>query len=201
MSARLYVALGDSFSGGWDAPEAIEPWPDVVARTLGIPAFRNLAREGATSAQVEGDQLPEAIRLRPDLVTLVCGANDVLGSFRPDLAAYEQRLDRMLARLAAKLPNAHLFTATTPNFGRQLKLRERSLRRVHDGMEQLNAITRRVAEERGVACLPIAEHPVAHQRESFGPDAVHPSRRGRDVTAHFVAVELRERLAQAGSPA
>lgn len=201
MIPRLYVALGDSFSGGWDAPQAIEPWPDVVARTLGIPAFRNLAREGATSEQVESNQLPEAIALGPDLVTLVCGANDVLGSFRPDLDAYELRLDRMLARLARELPDAHAFTATTPNFGRQLRLRERSLRRVHDGMEELNAITRRVAGKRGVPCLPIAEHPLARSPSSFGPDGVHPSRQGRDVTAHFVAEDLRERLAAAGSPA
>ena len=78
-----YIAMGDSFTAG------VEPekgrWPDELARALGPDVhYENLATIGATSEQVERDQLPRALELKPDLVTLVCGAKDVLLSTRPD---------------------------------------------------------------------------------------------------------------------
>ena len=82
----LYVALGDSFTAGTGCPPG-EAWPDRLAsgaaraQPVGL-AFRNLAVEGATSAQVL-EQLPEALELEPDLVTVVCGANDVLRHHPP----------------------------------------------------------------------------------------------------------------------
>ena len=90
----LYVAIGDSFTAGTGSPPG-EAWPDRLASALRLRnpslAFRNLAVEGATSAEVI-DQLGEAIELEPDLVTLVCGANDVLRSTRPDVPGYARRL-------------------------------------------------------------------------------------------------------------
>jgi lysophospholipase L1-like esterase len=76
-----YVALGDSFTAGTGE----EPWPDQVARGLGPGlSYTNLAVFGATSADVEEGQLERALELGPDLVSLICGANDVLESVRPD---------------------------------------------------------------------------------------------------------------------
>ena len=78
-----YVALGDSFTAGLD-PSGECRWADEVARALPGTQYANLASIGATSQDVEQFQLPEALALEPDLVTLVCGANDVLESVRPD---------------------------------------------------------------------------------------------------------------------
>ena len=63
--------------------------------------YRNLAVDGATSADVL-DQLGEALQLEPDLVTVVCGANDVLFSVRPDLDAYARAPRRDLQALDAR---------------------------------------------------------------------------------------------------
>ena len=97
----LYVALGDSFTAGTGSNPG-DAWPERLAAGLRAHnpsiAFRNLAVEGATSAQVL-EQLPEAIELEPDLVTVVCGANDVLTSTRPDAGAYARRLGAIFGRL------------------------------------------------------------------------------------------------------
>ena len=51
----LYVAIGDSFTAGTGSPPG-EAWPDRLASALRLRnpslAFRNLAVEGATSAEV-----------------------------------------------------------------------------------------------------------------------------------------------------
>src|SRR5215210_7102390 len=96
-----YVALGDSFTAGLVAGEP--RWADEVARALGPRTrYENLAWIGATSADVEEKQLDRALSLDPDVVTLVCGANDVLESVRPDPAEYATRLGRMFARLRSE---------------------------------------------------------------------------------------------------
>ena len=80
----------------------------------------NLAAVGATSEQVEQDQLERALELQPDVVTLVCGANDVLFNTRPDPEAYAARLSRMFARLRRELPQVQIVTATYPDISRFL---------------------------------------------------------------------------------
>ena len=96
-----YVAMGDSFTAGVD-PSGPR-WPDELARLLG-GRYVNLAEVGATSEHVEREQLERALELAPDVVTLVCGANDVLLCTRPDADAYAERLSRMFARLRRERP-------------------------------------------------------------------------------------------------
>ena len=85
-----YVAMGDSFTAGFVPGQP--RWPDALADALGPDVrYENLASVGATSEKVESEQLERAIELEPDLVTLVCGANDVLESTRPDSRAYAER--------------------------------------------------------------------------------------------------------------
>ena len=69
-------------------PAGQTSWPSSSAAR-----YVNLAAVGATSEQVEREQLERALELQPDVVTIVCGANDVLFSTRPDPEAYAARLD------------------------------------------------------------------------------------------------------------
>ena len=182
-----YVAMGDSFTAG------LEPgkprWPDELAHALG-PGIRyeNLAVVGATSEQVEREQLPRAVELKPDVVTLVCGANDVLESTRPDPAAYAVRLSRMFTRLRHGAPDAEILTATYPDISRFLDLRPRSRDRVEKGMRLFNAACRTVARRHGVELLEGFDHPVARVRGAFADDGFHPSDEGhRHAAAEFLS--------------
>ena len=63
----------------------------------------NLAFDGATTVDVLA-ALDRAVLLRPDLVSVVCGANDVLGSTRPDLDGLAVRLEAVFSGLAGARP-------------------------------------------------------------------------------------------------
>jgi phosphatidylinositol alpha 1,6-mannosyltransferase len=190
---RTYVALGDSFTAGLE-PGA-RRWADDVAAALGPDlCYENLASVGATSEDVERDQLPRALELRPDLVSLICGANDVLLSVRPDPAAYALRLTRMVRRIRAEAPGAELVTATYPDISRFLDLRPRSRARVEAGIQQVNAACRSVARAHDVLLLEGFDHPATEERDAFADDGFHPSREGhRRAATEFVAA-LRRRL-------
>ena len=76
------VALGDSNTlgmgdpvpggGGWRG------WAQYLAAGLSGPELHNLAVRGAQAKQVERDQLPAALALRPDIASVVVGINDTL---------------------------------------------------------------------------------------------------------------------------
>src|SRR5215208_4762911 len=127
--------MGDSFTAGVDP--SVPRWPDELARSLNA-RYVNLADVGATSEHVERDQLAQALEMEPDVVTLVCGANDVLLDTRPDADAYAERLSRMFTRLRRELPNVMIMTATYPDISRFLDLRPRSQGRVERGMKRFN---------------------------------------------------------------
>jgi phosphatidylinositol alpha 1,6-mannosyltransferase len=187
----MYVALGDSFTAG------VEPgqprWPDELARKLG-GRYVNLASVGATSEQVEREQLERALELAPDVVTIVCGANDVLFSTRPDPDAYAARLSRMFVRLKRELPDAAVVTATYPDISRFADLRPRTRARVEDGMRRFNEALRRVARRYDVVLMDSSRHPAAAERTTFAADGFHPSPEGHRRAATEFLRALRKRV-------
>jgi lysophospholipase L1-like esterase len=98
MPWRRYVALGDSFTEGlWDIPghappasaEQADPalrcrgWADLLAahlaeRTGERVLYANHAIRGRLLGPILRDQVPAALELGPDLVSLVGGGNDLL---------------------------------------------------------------------------------------------------------------------------
>jgi lysophospholipase L1-like esterase len=81
-----FVALGDSFTEGLDDPlsgqQGYRGWADRFAEMLAErrPGLRyaNLAVRGKRLAQVTAEQVPQAIAMAPDLVSLAAGGNDLL---------------------------------------------------------------------------------------------------------------------------
>jgi lysophospholipase L1-like esterase len=179
---RRYVALGDSFTAGAPGAPPEGRWPDELAAALRAVnpqlEYHNLGEAGVTTAEVAGAQLAPCLSLQPDLVTVVCGANDVLLSVRPDIEAHAVALDFIFGRIRERLPDAALMTATTPQLANHLDLRPRSRQRVEEGVNALNAATREVATRHEVVCLEFADHPGARERANFGADGFHPSATG-----------------------
>jgi lysophospholipase L1-like esterase len=185
---RSYAALGDSFTAGTGCAPG-ESWPDRLARRLaaGTPGFvyTNLAFEGATSADVL-EQVGPALQIEPDLVTVVCGANDVLFSVRPDPHAYARRLAAIFRRLRDPLPAVRIVTATAPERWDFIELGPRTRARLERGIVRFNAATREVARAYEVPCLEVAGHPGLADAQNFIADGLHPSARGhRHAAAGF----------------
>lgn len=83
-SIQHYVALGDSLSEGisdWGRGNRALGFATVLATAVRTASpevrFTNLGMGGARVADVLRQQLEPAIKLQPDLVTLVVGANDL----------------------------------------------------------------------------------------------------------------------------
>ena len=198
MSSRqveCYVAMGDSFTAGTGNEDG-PVWADLVAKRLREvnPSlrFRNIAVNGATSADV-AEQVNVALGLEPDLVTVICGMNDVLKSVRLDPEGFAMRLAATFDRLQAELPQASLLSATAPgNIAHNMPLRPRTRAHVVNGVQTLNRTIVMLAGERRIPTLRWAEHPGLRDRDNFADDGLHPSVRGHALMAEEVVRGLRE---------
>lgn len=187
-----YTALGDSFTAGRESIEALR-WADRLAEWLRsanpVVEYANLAVDGATSAEVL-EQVPVALELRPDLITVICGANDILLTSRPDVAGYEERFSLILQRLREGAPEAAILTTTAPETWHFMELRPRTKARLVKALSDLNAVTRTVAARHGVPCLNVASHPGLTDRANFSADGLHPSSQGHERAAQEIALSL-----------
>lgn len=197
LGVALYVAMGDSFTAGTGCAGG-EAWPERLAGGLraGNPrlGFRNLAVHGATSGEVL-EQLPEALQLEPDLITVVCGANDVLRSTRPDEEGYARRLAILFRRLRRANPEVRIATATAPERWDFLDLGPRTRTRVERGIARLNRATREIAAAHGVPCLEVAGDDGLCDPANFAADGLHPSALGHERAARGFAELLRRSFA------
>ncbi|HEY1853505.1 MAG TPA: SGNH/GDSL hydrolase family protein [Solirubrobacterales bacterium] len=186
MRIETYAALGDSFTAGRESVIG-ERWADRIAAGLREAnpdlVYENLAVDGADSAEVL-KQVPAATALAPDLVTVICGANDVLLTVRPDVEGYERRFSQILGTLRAALPEAAIVTGTAPESWHFMDLRPRTRKRLAEATESLNDATRRIAaEHENVLCLPVAGHPALEDPANYAADGLHASPRGHQLIA------------------
>jgi lysophospholipase L1-like esterase len=191
VSLPWFVAIGDSFTSGIE-PDA-PPFPDFVAAELSGWRYANLAVAGARARDVRAGQLDLALALRPRLVSVICGANDVVRTTRPDVELFAADFDEILRRLRSALPQASIVTATYPA-AEFLQLRALSRARVTRGLDEVNAIVRAGSDRHGAVCLELAGHPGRGERDNYAADGFHPSATGHRNAAHTFAACLRDRL-------
>ncbi len=190
-----YVALGDSFTAGTGCLPG-EGWADRLATALGSGVdgfvYENLAEHGATSADVRA-QLGRALQLEPDLVTVVCGTNDLLGR-RLDPLAYSRNMSAILSALTGTLPGVCVVTATAPERWDFLPLGPRTRARMEAGLVLLNHATRGLAAANRVAVLDVATHPGLSDARNFAGDGLHPSplghRRAAEAFGRLIAEQF-----------
>lgn len=112
--ARVYVAIGasETVGIGADTPER-DGWTARFYRAA-VPVsgvFYDLGEVGATTAVAEADELPAALALHPDLVTVWLNTNDITHSV--PVAVYEAQLDDLVGRLH-RGGAARILVANTP---------------------------------------------------------------------------------------
>src|SRR5215475_13147219 len=123
MEIGSFVALGDSFTEGLDDPRADQAgylgWADRFAQMLAAeqPGLRyaNLAVRGKLLGQVATEQVPQAITMAPDLVSIAAGGNDLL-RFRADPDALAQTFDDAVRTLLMAGCRVLIFTGFDPRF-------------------------------------------------------------------------------------
>jgi lysophospholipase L1-like esterase len=185
-----YVALGDSQTEGLlDGTEetGYRGWADRLAEHLAAsnPAvqYANLAVRGRRAHEVRATQLPVALRLRPDLATVVAGMNDLI---RPSFsaAAVGADLEAMFAALVGA--GATVATVTFPDLGRIAPSLQRLARRV----PLLNAEITAAAARHGVVVLDGYTPAITTDPRVWSADRIHATPLGHARIAAGMAHAL-----------
>jgi acyl-CoA thioesterase I len=178
---RLYVAIGDSAAQGIGASRPGRGYVGILAARLKGWRVVNLGISGATVRMALDSELPAFRKLRPDLVTVSIGANDI--------AAFDaERFARDIRTLFDALP-PHAIVADLPSF--HFLPAERRVR-------VANAIIRDAAAERGLVVAPL--HARTRRQglwgvtRHFAGDLFHPNDRGYAVWASAFSPLVEERL-------
>lgn len=115
----VFVAMGDSFTEGVGdyaphLPHGVRGWADRVAEQLAIadPRWRyaNLAIRGRRLELVLAEQLAPALAMKPTLVSLYAGGNDLLG-VRPHMRKLMNDLESAVVTIRATGAQVLLFTS------------------------------------------------------------------------------------------
>ncbi|MET0448815.1 MAG: SGNH/GDSL hydrolase family protein [Aeromicrobium sp.] len=122
MTFHRFVALGDSFTEGVGDDDATRPngvrgWADRVAEVMAGDdfAYANLAIRGRKLLEIVGTQIDPALEMKPDLVSIYAGANDVLRP-RIDIDRLVEAYDVAIGRLVDGGAHVVMFTAYDPGW-------------------------------------------------------------------------------------
>lgn len=171
MESIRYLALGDSYTIGTGLEDEAQNFPSLLAGRLtaetGIDvALVNLGVNGYTTTNLIREELPVARHARPELVTILIGANDVVqgsdeGDYRTRMARIYDAVKELGPPaervLAISIPDFSPLPGAAP-FGSPPDLRAR--------IEAFNDVARDEARRRGFRYADIS----AISRETNGDD-------------------------------
>jgi lysophospholipase L1-like esterase len=185
-----YVAIGDSQTEGlWDGDDSVglrgfaDRLADIVDTHYPGLTYANLAVRGRRTRDLLDEQLPQALAMDPDLVTVCIGMNDVT---RPG-----PYFDRALAELEdlhaqLSLSGATVVTTTFPDLvqiipiGRMLGAR----------VSRINHEIRRAADWYDFRLVDLYDAPSMTRPDTWSTDRVHGSPKGHALFAAAAAEAL-----------
>jgi lysophospholipase L1-like esterase len=203
-----FVALGDSITLGIGDPVRLAPepgdrgrkgkrgwrgWAALLAEGLVDPELHIVAGNGALWANVERDQLPAALQLRPDIASVVIGVNDTL---RPNFDT--DRIANSAAHTigALRACGAEVLTMRLPDPGKMLGMPGLLARPLARRAQQINAVMDGLAERFGTLHFDAVSDEEAFDPRMWAVDRLHPSERGH----RLIARRFHALLADAGFP-
>jgi acyl-CoA thioesterase-1 len=202
-AAVVYVALGDSTVEGVGASRReLNYVSRIHARLLRqYPAagMRNLGVGGATSSDVRVAQLGPAVELRPNLVTLSVGPNDITRGV--PVGEYERNVQNILQTLTAKTP-ALVVVNLLPDLAVTRRFRggphEKQVARLS---VEFNTVLRRAAESFGAEVVDLysaSREEVPRRPELLSADGYHPSDAGYARWAELMWQGIERRMNRGG---
>ncbi len=171
-----FVAIGDSFTEGLNDPGAgggFRGWADRVAVALAAqrPGFQyaNLAIRGKLLGQVVADQVPRAIELAPDLVSLAAGGNDILCG--TDVDALASLFEPAVAKLQAAGCRVLIFTGFDPRMFPVIRL-------LRGRIAAYNMHLRGIADDYGCDLVDLWSMRALKDPRAWSPDRLHLTTEG-----------------------
>jgi len=185
-----YVAIGDSQTEGlWDGDDAVGfvGFADRLAALLDshYPGlhYANLAIRGKLVADVLTEQVPPALAMRPDLITVCVGMNDVI---QPGWSFGRALTDLEYVYAALAESEATVVTTTFPNVAQFLPLG----RLVSGRLARINDAIRAAAEQYDFRLVDLYSAPSMRDLDTWDIDRVHASTKGHILFAAAAAEAL-----------
>jgi acyl-CoA thioesterase I len=181
----LIWALGDSLTAGYGLPPAdgFTNQLQIALRRAGVPAtVRNGGIAGDTAAQGRARLLwgLRGLGVKPDLVVVELGANDMLRGMPP--ATTETNVDQVLAELRKRrIPVLLAGMKAAPNLG-------------PDYRRDYDALYPRLARRYGTHFYPFFMDGVAGHHELIQADGMHPNAQGVQIIVHRMLPAVRGAL-------
>lgn len=194
-----YVAMGDSTVAGVGASNPGRNYVSRLEARLRTHYPRaeltNLGVGGATSGDVLHDQLPRAVGIHPQLVTLSVGPNDITGGF--DASQYERSLEEIFQALrhdtrAVVVMNLLPDMAVSPRFTAEQKVA------VGRQTVLFNHVIAALAQRYGVQVVDLytpSQQDVPSHPELLAGDRYHPSDDGYARWAQLMWAGVEARIA------
>ena len=171
-----YVALGDSYTIGTSVAAA-DRWPEQLsARVPRVELVANLGVNGFTAADVIEVELPQLPALRPGIVTLLIGVNDVVQGV-PE-ATYRRNVERILDEVVGQVGAARVLVVTTPDYTVTPAGADYGDPATQSAaIRRNNAINTELAAARGIAVVDIYDLSLRAASDSslVASDRLHPS--------------------------
>lgn len=184
---KLVVAFGDSLMAGYQLPpgQGFAPQLETALRRQGVAArVHNAGVSGDTTAQGRArlNWVLAALKVRPDLVIVELGANDMLRGLDPGKA--EANLDAVLAELARRrIPVLLAGMVAAPNLGPEYG-------------RLFNPIYSRLAKKYRVPLYPFFLQGIVSDRSLHIGDAIHPNKAGVSVIVGSILPQVKPLLTQ-----
>ena len=196
----LYVALGDSTVEGIGATSPSANYVSRLHARLRTVYPRagvvNLGLGGATAADVVADQLERAILLRPRLVTLSIGPNDITG--RVPVQVYTGHVDTIFRRLTQET-SAVVVANLLPDLAITPRFRGREAAPAVGGLTvRFNEALTRAARSYGVEVVDLyqpSRAEIPRHPELVAADGYHPSDLGYARWAELLWAGVERRIA------
>jgi lysophospholipase L1-like esterase len=191
-----YVALGDSYTIGTSVAAA-ESWPSqLVKRLPELDLVGNIAVNGFSSDDVITEELPQLDRLRPELVTILIGVNDVVQ--RVSDLQYAGNVAVILEELLTRLPPERIIGIATPDYtltpqGAAFGEPDQQ----SDAIVRFNAILREACDARRIRFVPGVfeiSQAVLEDPSLVAGDGLHPSGSQYSLWADAIAPVVSELL-------
>jgi lysophospholipase L1-like esterase len=187
-----FVALGasDAYGVGTEDP-ASQSWPSALARQLGPNVHLvNLGIPGETLGQALQAELPVALGVRPDLVTVWLAVNDFTDGV--PLPAYQSQLQALLTQLATT--HARVYVADIPDLTALPAFAAQDVTTLRARVQQWNTTIAAVCVASGAHLVDLYSYgsQLAAHPEYVSADGFHPSALGAQRLAQLFATAIRQ---------
>ena len=191
-SYARYVAIGDSSTEGLDDPDGqggYHGWANRLAARVAAAQsptpllYANLAIRGRSTRAIRDEQLEPALAMRPDLVTLFTGTNDVVRG-RFDASDVGRDVEYMQRRLIEN--GATVLGFTLPDLSLVLPI----ARPIAGRVRALNDALRQASATTGAVLVDFAKHSVGSDPRLWSVDRLHANSVGHERIASALAHAL-----------